>query len=206
MSICFDIGANIGNWSLSNINNYSKIITVEASPSTYNKLLNNTKNSSNIIPVNKAISFQTGVIEFYEAQNDVFSTTNKDWLCDPNNRFYGHPFKTINVQTLTLDELIDIYGIPDLIKIDTEGGEYNTIRSLTKKVDNLCFEWASETKEINFNCLDYLEQLGFSKFYLQMEDNYTFRPNINEYIDKETIKKQLLNTINKKDWGMIWCK
>ena len=39
----FDIGANIGNWSLSNVNNCDKIIAIEASPNTFNKLLNNTK-------------------------------------------------------------------------------------------------------------------------------------------------------------------
>ena len=101
------------------------------------------------------------------------------------------------METISLDNIIEIYGSPDLIKIDTEGGEYSTIKSLTKKVDNLCFEWASETKEINFNCLDYLEELGFNFFYLQMEDNYIFRPNTSEYVDKNTIKIQLLNTVVK---------
>lgn len=40
----FDIGSNIGNWALSNIQFTDKIISIEASPSTYNKLVNNCKN------------------------------------------------------------------------------------------------------------------------------------------------------------------
>jgi FkbM family methyltransferase len=92
MSICFDIGANIGEWSKANVNNFSKIIAVEASPTTYNRLNNNIKEYPNIETINKAVSYKKDAVEFYEAQNDVFSTTNKDWLCDPNNRFYGHPF------------------------------------------------------------------------------------------------------------------
>ena len=39
----FDIGANIGNWSLANVDKCNKIITVEASPSTFQKLSNNCK-------------------------------------------------------------------------------------------------------------------------------------------------------------------
>ena len=202
---CFDIGGNIGRWTLENINNFDKIICIEASPLTYGNLIRNINNNK-VITINKAVSSTEGEIDFYQAQNDVFSTTNKDWLCDTNNRSYGHPYKIIKVPTITIDDLINQYGKPNLIKIDTEGGEYNTIKSLTQKVDNLCFEWASETDIINYNCLDYLNTLGFTHFYLQMEDAYTFRPNFDNYVDKETIKNQLAKTIKKQDWGMIWCR
>lgn len=204
--LCFDIGANIGNWSIANLNKYEKIVAVEASPIVFNRLNNNTNKYSKIITINKAVSCINGNIDFYQASNDVFSTTNKEWLCNENNRFYGHPYKILSVPTISLDELINIYGKPKLIKIDTEGGEYNTIKSLTSKVDYLCFEWASETETLNFNCLDYLESIGFKYFYLQMEDNYTFIPNTDDYTDIDTIKEQLSKTIKKKDWGMIWCR
>lgn len=204
--LCFDIGANIGNWSIANLNRYEKIVAVEASPLVFDRLNNNTNKHSKIITINKAVSCINGNIDFYQASEDVFSTTNKEWLCNENNRFYGHPYKMLSVPTISLDELINIYGTPKLIKIDTEGGEYNTIKSLTSKVDYLCFEWASETETLNFNCLDYLESIGFEYFYLQMEDNYTFIPNIDDYTDIDTIKNQLSKTIKKKDWGMIWCR
>ena len=37
----FDIGSNIGSWSLENIKSCDKIISVEASPTTFTKLVNN---------------------------------------------------------------------------------------------------------------------------------------------------------------------
>ena len=40
----FDIGSNIGLWSLENINLCDKIISIEASPITFNRLVNNCKN------------------------------------------------------------------------------------------------------------------------------------------------------------------
>jgi hypothetical protein len=102
--------------------------------------------------------------------------------------------------------LIQLYGKPNLIKVDVEGSEYECISSLTQKVDTLCFEWASETINNSIKCLEYLQTLGFDKFYIQNEDNYTFVPEQHSYYDIIFTKENLSKTIPKKDWGMIWCK
>jgi FkbM family methyltransferase len=202
----FDIGANIGNWSLSNINICEKIITVEASPTTFNKLLLNIGNNSKITCLNYAVcNSDNEYITFYDSNADTLSTINNDWLDSENSRFYNqYKYQEIKCKTIKLDKLIDIYGVPELIKIDVEGGEFECITSLTKKVNNLCFEWASETNNITFKCLDYLEKLGYTNFAIQFEDNYTYRPQI--YKDKNVIKEYLNKTTPKIEWGMIWVK
>jgi hypothetical protein len=63
--------------------------------------------------------------------------------------------------------------------------------------------WASETLEIAFQCLDYTKALGFTGFFVQYEDAYTFRPTA--YTDIQAVKEELLRTTPKKEWGMIWC-
>jgi FkbM family methyltransferase len=202
----FDVGANIGKWSLQNIHMCDKIIAIEASPITFNKLQNNCKNEK-IILLNYAICNNGGNdITFYHAQPDTLSTINKDWLVSDISRFNNRQYKEIVCKTLTLDSLIEIYGMPALIKIDVEGGEYECVSSLTQKVELLCFEWASEVNDITFKCLDYLLCLGFNRFYLQFKDMYTFRPNDNDYYDINFIKIQLAETTPKEHWGMIWCK
>jgi|LauGreSuBDMM15SN_2_FD.fasta_scaffold262030_1 FkbM family methyltransferase len=202
----FDIGSNIGNWSLANLQNCDKIISLEASPTTFKRLQSNC-NNTNIILLNYAVCNNNEKdIIFYEAECDVLSTINKDWLTKDTCRFYNHPYKEINCKTITIDKLIEQYGLPDLIKIDVEGGEYDCVVSLTQKVNLLCFEWASEVNEITFNCIDYLFTLGFTHFYVQNGDNYTFRPQENDFYDISTIKTRLSNTVPKQDWGMIWCK
>jgi FkbM family methyltransferase len=202
----FDIGSNIGNWSLANINNCDKIICIEASPKVFNRLSNFVKNDK-IILLNYAVCNNNGNdIVFYQAEADTLSTINKEWLVDSKSRFYRQPYTEIVCKTITIDNLINKYGLPDLIKIDVEGGEYECISSLTQKVNLLCFEWASETNDITVKCLDYLFDLGFTQYYLQYEDCYTFRPQVNEYYDIITIKNKLSNTTPKIDWGMIWCK
>ncbi len=201
----FDIGANIGNWSLKNIGNCDQIISVEASPITFKKLINNCKNDK-IILLNYVVCNSEFDITFYQADYVVLSTINKDWLTSDSSRFYNTKYTEITCKTISIDKLIYQYGLPDLIKIDVEGGEYECICSLSQKVKLLCFEWASETNNITFKCIDYLIGLGFTQYYIQMEDNYLFRPKDNDFYDINTIKTKLLHTTPKKDWGMIWCK
>lgn len=202
----FDIGSNIGVWSLSNINLCDKIISIEASPITFSRLVNNCKNDK-IIMLNYAVCNNNGNdIIFYQADNDVLSTINKDWLANEKSRFYNYSYREISCKTITIDKLIEEYGLPDLIKIDVEGGEYECIISLSQKVKLLCFEWASEVNDITFKCIDYLLNLGYTQYYIQTGDNYIFRPEDNDFYDISIIKIKLSNTIPKEDWGMIWCK
>ena len=169
-------------------------------------MTNNCRNNK-IVLLNYAVCNNNGNdITFYQANQHVLSTINKDWLTKETSRFYNEPYREVICKTITLDNLIEQYGLPDLIKLDVEGGEYECITSLTKKVNLLCFEWASEINDITFKCLDYLYSLGYTKFCMQMQDNYVFRPNDNDFYDISTIKTKLSNTIPKQDWGMIWCK
>lgn len=204
----FDIGANIGRWSIENIDTCDKIVAVEADPETYNTMSLNCAISDRIKCENYAVCDNNGDdITFYKSSTNTLSTLNKDWLSHPSSRFYNYgSYSEIICKTITIDALIEKHGIPELIKIDVEGGEFNCIKSLTQKVNNLCFEWASETNDITFNCLDYLYSLGFSKFYMQKEDKYTFRPNAESHVSIDELKSLLLKTIPKQDWGMIWCK
>lgn len=202
----FDIGANIGKWSISNMGNNNKIIAVEPVPNTFNILVHNCT-GRNIVCLNYAVCNNNNEdIILYDAAESTLSTLNLEWLTDSKSRFYNTSYKEIKCPTIKLDDLVEKYGVPDLIKIDVECGEYECITSLTKKANILCFEWASETNDITFKCLDYLYILGYTNFYIQFEDNYIFRPNEYDYYELVVIKDLLGKTIPKRDWGMIWCK
>jgi len=178
--LCFDICANTGKWSLANKDKYKKIISVEASPSAYKKLLDNTSSFKNITCLNYAV-------------------------CDNNN----HLSTTMTYASITLDKLVEHYGTPDLIKIDVDFGEYLilqylAISSLSTKVPIICFEWTSEMNEVTLKCLEHLSNLGFNKYYIQCQDEYTFQPDKSDYKSLEDVKTELFKTIPKVDWGMIW--
>lgn len=202
----FDIGSHLGYWSLKNLVNVDKIVAVEASNITYKLLQTNLAHKSDqIIKLNYAVGdFNLPFINFYQADNMLLSTTNLDWITNPSNRFYQTSFEVIKAPTITLDTLIKEYGVPELIKIDVEGGELECLKSLTQKTPMITFEWASETKESTFQCLSYLQQLGYTDFYIQYGDDFLFRPT--EFYDISNCLRIINGSKEKKDWGMIWVK
>jgi FkbM family methyltransferase len=201
----FDIGANVGNWSLENIKTAEKIVALEPDPDTFRGLKHNTE-KHNIVALNYAVcSSINGEIEFYKCDANTLSTVNIEWLAHEKSRFNGHKYQKIVCKTITIDRLIELYGKPALIKVDVEGGEYECIKTLTQKVDLLCFEWASELDDISFLCLDHLQSIGFDRFYVQYEDGYSFRPKDSDFKDIDSVKAELNNTIKRCHWGMIWC-
>jgi FkbM family methyltransferase len=204
--LVFDIGANVGNWALANYNENDTIICVEASPYTFNHLVSNVGNRTNIKCINMAVCDSTAEnVEFFHSDANTISTLDRKWLEDPSSRFYNYcGFHSVMVPAISLDKLIEIHGSPHLLKIDVEGAENLVIRSLSSKVTTLCFEWASEWNEKTFECIHSLANLGYTRFHIQHLDSYTFRPSTYEHT-AESIIASLKLTKDKEDWGMIWC-
>jgi len=202
----FDIGANIGKWSLANLQQSEKIIVVEASPTTFRRLIENVGNNPKLTCLNYAVcNCDDEYITFYNSAADTLSTINKDWHVSETSRFYNQfAYKEIKCKTIKLDALIQQYGVPELIKIDVEGGEFECVSSLTQKVNHLCFEWASETNDITFKCIDHLLSIGYTEFSIQFNDDYTYRPQL--YRNATIVKEHLSKTTPKNEWGMIWAK
>ena len=199
----FDIGANVGQWALANAAAANKIVAVEADPTTHATLVANTQ-GTNIVCENYAVCDSPADIIFYRCEDDTISSLNHEWLSDPISRFYNHaPFTEITCKTISLDSLIDKYGLPGLIKIDVEGGEFAVIRSLTKKVPLICFEWAAEMSHIAIQVIDHLLALRFTEFTVQDGDEYTFRPT--QFTNSQMVKERLTSATGL-DWGMVWCK
>lgn len=202
--LCFDIGANIGSWTIANKNKYDKIISIEPAPIVYEKLLINTNGLKNCTCLNYAVSNNNNEdVTFYFSNIDVLSSLNMDWFSN-KSRFYNIPHTPIICKSITLDKLIEEYGTPDLIKIDVEGGEHLVLLSLSKKTPLICFEWASEMNDITFNCLDHLEKLGYNEFFVQYKDEYTFIPLIYKTLNE--VRDELSKTVHKLDWGMVWAR
>jgi FkbM family methyltransferase len=208
--LLFDIGANIGRWAIANHTPTNRIISVEASPSTYAELQSRVSQYKNIIPLHYAVTSSTDShVTFYHCNTaSTISTLDRDWLSSPESRFgmYANTIQEITVPAISLDRLITEYGVPDLLKIDVEGAENIVLQSLTQKVPLLCFEWAAEWKDKNIQCMNILRDLGYTQFHIQREDAYTYIPADNVYVSYEDVVAKLMTTKLKQDWGMIWAK
>lgn len=207
--LIFDIGANRGKYTdIYAAKSENTVISIEASPNMYINLKNNMEKYSNVITLEYAVSnTHEPYITFFNCQSDTLSTLDINWLTSRESRFGDHHgrFNAIQVKTITLDRLIEVYGIPDILKIDVEGAEEQVIKSLSRKVPVLLFEWAAEWKDSLKRAIDHLTTLGFTKFHIQKEDMYSYYPS--EFnLTSDECKMRLDTSINKVDWGMIWAK
>lgn len=162
--LLFDIGANRGDATLAGLKMGYKVIALEPAPRVYGALVNSFIYSPNVIPLKLAVSDSDNKrVEFYEAQEDGLSTLNKEWLTNDSLPYGGKPFRTVYSNTITVDSLVQIYGEPDLIKIDVEGAEWNVFKGMTKSYGTLTFEWTSATIGEHQSQLEYLESIGYTK-------------------------------------------
>lgn len=138
-----DIGANIGYYSLLAVQANPKI-TVHAfepalGPKYYlneNIKLNGFKN--NITSVDVALSNETGAIDFYEVENVKYRYLKYNLAGEGNagTKKTSRNFIKNTVNAITLKHFINDQNIDpiDLIKIDTEGTEYDILMSAKDEI------------------------------------------------------------------------
>jgi FkbM family methyltransferase len=162
--VLVDIGANQGIYTdffKRLINDDGKIYTVELHPQTFKSLVGKYANEKNIILENKAVSDKCGVVNFYLGV-DSFT-----------NNIIGHDmnFKTNEkggeIESITLDKLLENEKHIKLIKIDVEGAEkmvLSGMKETIKKTDYVFVEchidedWVEISNlllnEYNLHCTD----------------------------------------------------
>lgn len=130
--LVFDIGANQGNYAKKCVALGATVISVEPWNIHANALT-----MPNVTFVNAAVSDQNGEIDLYTSSQSVFTSIYQTWIQGHSGEASG----IIRVPTITLDHMIETYGIPDFIKIDTEGHEHKVLSGLSHPVKALSFEY-----------------------------------------------------------------
>lgn len=190
------IGSHLGNTTndpiFNEIDETTKIILVEPVPYLFKKLIINyqtkLKNLTNVIFINKAVSDFVGTIDLtIPSERNDFSKLPY-WatqLASVNsNHATGHInhllVDTINVETITIDEIIKQNNITeiDLLHTDTEGHDYTILMNYSfiikpkhvlfehKHMDGLCMVG---NKYIELSNKLFL--LGYDKIFQKEEDS-----------------------------------
>lgn len=205
----FDIGTNHGHFTDEYIALYPdiQVVCIEANPNLCANLVNKYQNQPNVSVYHYLVSQKSNEdIDFYiNVGCDGVSTASTDWVT--KSRFSGEQWSNpIQIESITIDDLIDNTFVPDMIKIDVEGYENTVIKGLTKKVDLIQFEWAEEEMESVKDTLEYLKSIGYTQFAYRFGDRpYSHVPT--EYYELEDLQlfEQLIPS-RKDKWGMLYAK
>lgn len=137
MPLVFDIGANLGTWSIALNNELSgaEIIAFEPSPATSKSLRINTKMISQIHVEQLGFSDFNGATTLYsDAPQSGFASLSRRRL-----DHFGIKLEVEEIVLITtLDEYTKKSGVyPDFIKIDVEGHEMNVLIGGEKTIENV---------------------------------------------------------------------
>lgn len=224
MNLIFDIGCHYGAFTAQALMKYPEatIVAVDMDPYNLNNLRARIGNNSKVKIVEAAVSKVEGeTVGYFCTNSTTINTLEKSWTT--NSRFSKeYSWIEKSVDTITLDTLIDMYGLPDIIKIDTEGYEDVVLEGLSTKVPLICFEWAEESAHGIKNSIDKLHKLGYTQFgvighfsekvlndYLEPSDfggdAHLQEPKL--YSSWENLKLfDFIKPDRKDNWGMIYAK
>lgn len=126
--VCFDIGAHIGGVSMLLGLKGALVVAVEPVPDNADLVRRNAAlNGFEIVVVEKAAGAPGGIELAYGWYGDENADVHT-WIGNTGLGLdgYGSHFHT-HIATVTLQELVDEFGLPYAVKIDCEGGEWDLL-------------------------------------------------------------------------------
>lgn len=171
--IVLDVGANVGNYSkdIFSSNISCSVFAFEPHPTTYKKLISNV-NFEKFKAFNVGVGNKNGKLELFDydtKDGSSHASLYRDVIKDLHK---GNPISQF-VEIIVLDEFLKTQNIQevDLLKIDTEGNEFNVLLGCdeilkNKKVKAIHFE---------FNEMNIVSKVSFKDFWDYLKDYEFYR-------------------------------
>jgi FkbM family methyltransferase len=167
-SLCFDIGAHVGNrvrcWSSLG----ATVVAAEPQPDLMGVLRLLYRHNPRVRLIPDAVGREPGTARLLvDRRNLTVTTLSREWARriaeDPAFRRVSLQ-EAVEVPVTTLDALIGCFGEPAFTKIDVEGYESEVLAGLSMPLRALSFEYLPAAADLALGCVDRLGELGEYRF------------------------------------------
>ena len=186
--LVFDVGAHLGDKTASFLALDAEVVAIEPDKRFIKYIEKRFSNKTNIHLVNKGISAKPEQLLFYRRKTASTSGVVEDWCkgVDDATTVY-------EIQTTTLDLLIEQFGMPKYIKIDVEGFEIAVLQGLSQLVPLVSFEFHYQQLSRAIECIDLLSKNGKRYFNVTPTDE-------SQFIFKEWQTRQEFENFISQSW------
>ncbi|MEM6731384.1 MAG: FkbM family methyltransferase [Myxococcota bacterium] len=166
-SLCFDLGAHVGNRVSCWRELGATVVAVEPQP-RFARYLERFIADDHVTVVRSAVGREAGRACLYtDPRNPTVSTLSRQWQkqvkADP--RWMRVEWsRTDDVEVVTLDQLISQFGEPAFCKIDVEGAELDVLLGASRPLRGVSFEVIPAARDAGLAALAQLETLGHYRF------------------------------------------
>jgi FkbM family methyltransferase len=172
-SLCFDIGANMGNRTEIFLDLGATVIAVEPQQVCVRSLKSRFPITDRLVVLPMGVGAQPGTAPIYECSVHILTTMSPDTLANPLSG--SATFAAAReVRVTTLDDLIGVFGPPAFVKIDVEGYESEILRGTHQPVHALSFEYNPSYVANLHECLGLLGALGDYEFRFSRGESMAF--------------------------------
>ncbi|EKE16378.1 MAG: hypothetical protein ACD_11C00018G0014 [uncultured bacterium] len=201
--VCFDIGANMGIITELLLKLEVKVVCVEPQKDCLIILKKKFGDNENVFIVDKAVGEKEGEAEIAICEDAPTISTMSDKWKEAGRFSTNYEWnKTQKVEMITLDKLIEQYGMPSFCKIDVEGFEVSALKGLTKAIPFISFEFTKEFFEDAKTCINHISSIGRAKFNCTFcESEKLLFPN---WVPSEELISKLENDNNSSMAGDIY--
>jgi len=205
-ALVFDIGANVGTMTRVFASLGAKVIAVEPNPDCVRHIELTT--SRETVEVLQAAVGETNGLAVLKVSDgkDKMSSLSPEWreaVSQENQDYAGIWKREMTVPMVTLDALIQRFGVPSFIKIDVEGYEEEAIKGLTRCPPLLSLEFNRVFLEAALRALD-------SRILDQATFNYTLvdpvKFELQDWVGRDELKNRILGLRTGPGLGDIFAR
>ncbi|MEH0843345.1 FkbM family methyltransferase [Micromonospora sp. CPCC 205711] len=176
--LVLDVGAHVGDRVRSFRRLGGRVVALEPQPLCARALRALYAGDDRVTVVEAACGARVGVVRLHvNSANPTVSTASAHFLRAAEGAG-GWEDETwdvdLAVTSVTLDSLIEEYGVPAFTKIDVEGFEDEVLAGLGRTLPALSFEFTTIERTAARRCLDRAVALGFHRFTVALGDEMRF--------------------------------